>query len=136
MRDLVQAYFDAETRGDVDAVARLCAPDVVVRNAAQPPQHGLAGVREFVTSFSRRTSDRHFAILAIASEGPVVFAWWRAALTFNAGLAFGSVVTQRPFKVVLDGICRMKINESGNIIELDIVHETTSVMAGAVEASQ
>jgi len=41
----VDAYFRAEERGDVEAVVAMCSDDVVVRNAANPPQHGKDGVR-------------------------------------------------------------------------------------------
>ena len=44
----IGAYFHAEERGDIEAVVALCAEDVIVRNAANPPQHGKEGARAYV----------------------------------------------------------------------------------------
>lgn len=48
---IVRRAFDAYTRGDIDAVLRLCAEDIVVRQAPEvpgvpPQQHGHEGVLE------------------------------------------------------------------------------------------
>jgi hypothetical protein len=132
---LVDTYFAAEERGDVDAVVALCADDVVVRNAAQPPQRGLDGVRAYVTSFRDRTDARQFQVVAAAESDDVVFAAWKARLVFKAGLPFGAVISRKPFDVELTGICRFKLNQDGKVCELDVYHETTSVMQRAVAAS-
>lgn len=134
-RDLVNEYFDAEERGDVEAVVALCAENVIVRNAAQPPQRGKPGAREYVTSFRDRTSRRVFQVLAVAEGNGVVFAWWSAQLTFRAGVSFGPVTTRRPFDVELQGICRFRLNRNGKIEELDVFHETTTPFRLAQEAA-
>lgn len=130
-QQLVERYFDAEERGDVDAVVALCAADVVVRNAAQPPQRGLDGVRTYVTSFRDRTSARAFDVIAVAEADDVVFAAWSARLVFNAGVPFGPVIPRRPFDIELTGICRFKLDAEGKVRELDVFHETTSVVQRA-----
>lgn len=133
--EIIREYFSAEERGDVDAVATLCADDVIVRNAAQPPQHGVRGVRDYVTGFRDRTSHRRFTIGCIATEADVAFASWEAEITFRAGVQVGPVVTRRPFGVHLYGICRFKFDRAGKIVELDVAHETSSVMKMATEAA-
>lgn len=125
-RELVECYFDAESRGDVDAVVALCAPDVIVRNAAQPSQHGLEGVRGYVTGFRDRTAERAFRVLSVADGSDVVFAAWQARLVFKAGISFGAIVPRRPFSVDLTGICRFRLDREGRVTELDVYHETTS----------
>lgn len=132
-RCLVENYFSAEERGDVEAVVALCADDVIVRNAAQPPQHGHDGVRAYVGSFRERTAVRQFDVIAIAEESDVVFASWRARLTFRAGVAFGPIVAKRPFDVDLHGVCRFKLDKSNRIQQLDVYHETTTPMERARE---
>jgi ketosteroid isomerase-like protein len=126
-RSIVEQYFDAEERGDVEGVVDLCDDGAIVRNAAQPPQHGKTGVREYVSLFKSRTERRTFRLLAIAEEGSVVYAWWDADLVFKAGISFGPVVTNRPFQTRLQGVCRFKFAPSGLVEELDVVHETSSV---------
>lgn len=135
MRELIRAYFDAEEKGDVETIVGLCASDVVIRNAAQPPQFGLDGAREFATSFRDRTSRRHFDVLAVAHEGSVAFAWWSCALTFKSGVSFGAVVTREAFDIDLEGVCRLAVDGDGKIRELDVVHQTACVMAKAIQAS-
>ena len=134
--EIVRAYFAAEECGDVDGVVALCADGVVVRNAAQPPQHGLQGVRDYVTVFRDRTSRRQFTILCLAIDADVAFASWQAEITFKAGVQFGPIQTCRPFDLHLHGICRFKFDPSGRIVELDVSHETSSALRLATEAAR
>ena len=134
-RKFIEEYFSAEERGDVEAVAAMCDEGVTIRNAAQPPQHGKDGAREYVSTFKDRTDERKFRVLAIAQDGDTVFAWWDASLTFKAGIAFGPIVTKRPFTVQLQGVCRFKMSASGRFDEIDVFHETTSPVHLAQEAA-
>lgn len=135
-KDLVEKYFSAETRGDVDSVVDLCAPDVVIKNAAQPAVFGKEGARKFVSDFKARTERRDFEVLAVAENEDVCFAWWNAELTFKAGVSFGPVTTRRPFILNLHGVCRFKVDANGKFKELDVFHETTSGLLAAQEASR
>jgi len=132
----IGAYFHAEERGDIEAVVALCAEDVIVRNAANPPQHGKEGARAYVASFSDRTTRRRFDVLSVAGHGDVVYARWKADLSFRAGVAFGPVTTVRPFDLTLEGICRFKLDADGLFREIDVHHETTTAMRMAQEASR
>lgn len=134
-RILVEEYFLAEERGDVEAVVAMCDDQVIIRNAAQPSQSGKQGARDYVTSFRDRTSRRSFKVLAVAEEQDVVFSWWAAELTFRAGVQFGPLTTKRPFDIGLHGICRFKLNPLGRIVELDVFHETSTVFKNALEAA-
>ena len=131
----VSDYFRAEERGDIEAVVAMCADDIIVRNAANQPQHGREGARAYVTSFSDRTASRRFEVLSVAVQGDVVYALWRADLTFRAGVAFGPVTTTKPFDLSLPGICRFKLNEAGLFTELDVMHETTTAVRLAQQAA-
>lgn len=132
----VEAYFRAEEQGDVQRIVNLCSPEVVIRNAAQPPAIGKEGAARYVEDFKGRTSERSFTILAYAENEEVAFAWWDAAITFNAGVAFGPLTTQRPFSVALRGICRFRFDEGGLFTELDVCHETTTPTRLAQEAAR
>ncbi len=105
-RDKIASYFEAEERGDVEAIVALCSEDVVVRNAANPPQIGKDGARAYASGFRDRTIRRRFEVLGVAERGAVAYARWKAALTFRSGLTFGSMTTSRNFDVNLEGICR------------------------------
>jgi ketosteroid isomerase-like protein len=134
-RQLVERYFTAEERGDVAAVVALCSEDVIVRNAAQPPQHGRQGVRDYVTSFRDRTSRRNFEIMEVVEENNIVYAWWHARLTFREGVSFGPVTTRRHFDLDVQGVCRFRLDENDEVQELDVFHETTSAFQLAQEAA-
>jgi len=135
LRDLAFRYFKAEEEGDVDVVVRMCDPRVVVRNAAQTPETGLDGVRRYVSDFQARTSARRFTVRSVAVRGDVIFAHWDALLTFRAGVKFGPVSTRRPFSLEISGACRFVVNEEGKLLEIDVHHETTTVLRLAREAS-
>jgi hypothetical protein len=134
-RRLVNDYFAAEESGDVEAVVALCAPDVVIRNAAQPAEYGREGARQFASSFKARTEERRFKVLAVADEHDVCFAWWEGKITFKEGVAFGAVVAKRPFQITLQGVCRFKVDSHGLVEELDVFHETTSAVLRAQETA-
>jgi ketosteroid isomerase-like protein len=136
MENVIRQYFRAEEDGDVDAVAGLCAAEVVVRNAAQPPQHGIRGVREYVEVFRDRTSRRRFTLVSVAHATGVAYGSWEADLTFREGVHFGPAHTRRPFDLHLRGICRFKFDDEGKIVEIDVAHETSSAMNLALEASR
>ncbi|MGH8059797.1 MAG: hypothetical protein ACREOH_21590, partial [Candidatus Entotheonellia bacterium] len=73
---------------------------------------------------------------AARPPGDVVFAWWDATLTFKTGVAFGPVITKRPFTVCWQGICRFKVNASGRFAELDVYHETSTPFRLAQAAAE
>ena len=127
-RKWVERYFQAEEAGHVDWIVAACSEDVVIYDAGQPPSRGPAGVRTRLTEFLDRTSSRKFEVLAVAAENNVVYAWWQARLTFRAGATFGPMTNKRSFDVTIPGIHRFLFNSSGQIRELDVAHETTTVM--------
>lgn len=135
-RKLLESYFAAEEAGDVEGVVNLCDPAVVIRNAAQPEQYGHGGARRFASDFQSRTEQRQFVLLAVAQEGEIVFAWGDATLTFRTGVAFGPVITKRPFTVRLEGICRFKVTAAGRFAELDVYHETSTPFRLAQAAAE
>lgn len=132
---LVSDYFAAEEQGDVEAVVALCSDDVVIRNAAQPPVYGKEGARKFASDFKARTDERRFKVLTVAINDDVCFAWWDGEITFKEGVAFGTVMSKRAFKVNLQGVCRFKVDAFGDIKELDVVHETSTPVLRARETA-
>lgn len=134
--DKIAQYFEAEERGDVESVVAMCSEDVVVHNAANPPQFGKEGARAYVSGFRDRTSRRHFDVLAVAEQADVAYERWKATLTFRAGVIFGPVTTLRPFDLELEGICRFKLDPSGLFREIDVFHETTTALSLAQEAAK
>jgi|CXWL01.1.fsa_nt_gi ketosteroid isomerase-like protein len=124
---LVHRYFQAEEQGNIEAVVDLCSDSVIVRNAANSPQYGKQGAREYVESFFLRTTNRQFTIKTIARQGATYFAHFKGEIGFREGAAFGTVIAAAPFDVTLDGICRFKILD-GYFVELDVYHETTTAL--------
>jgi hypothetical protein len=72
----------------------------------------------------------------VAEHQGTIYARWKVALTFRAGVSFGPVTTLRPFDVDLNGICRFKLDAFGLFREIDTYHETTTPMRLAQEAGK
>ena len=133
---LVETYFRAEEAGDSAAVVAICGTEVVVRNAANPPQYGHAGVRAYVEDFRDRTEARRFTVLSIAVNVDVIYARWQADIVFRRGASFGPVVARRSFRLELQGVCRFKLDGEGHVVELDVFHETTTALNLAIKTSK
>lgn len=126
--DVVRTYFALEEIGDVEGVVELCHPNVVVVNAANPTQFGREGVRQYVQTFKDRTAQRKFTVGTFSIHNDNVMVWWDAKITFKAGIPFGPVISQKEFEAALKGVCRFKFNTDGQILELDVFHETTTAL--------
>lgn len=133
--EIIEKYFTAEEAGDVETVVSLCDESVIIRNAAQAPLNGRDGARKFASDFKARTNRRNFTLLATAHSDGTAFAWWEGNITFKEAVAFGPVVTKRPFDITLRGVCRFKFTPSGRILELDVFHETSTPFLKAKEAA-
>jgi len=127
-KEVVRKYFEMEEIGDVEGVVDLCHSNVTVVNAANPIQFGKEGVRQYVTTFKDRTTQRKFSVGTISIHNDNVMVWWDAKITFKSGIAFGPVKSQKEFEANLKGVCRFKFNSEGQILELDIFHETTTAL--------
>jgi ketosteroid isomerase-like protein len=126
--DVVKKYFELEEIGDVEGVVELCHPNVVVVNAANPTQFGKKGVRQYVQTFKDRTAQRKFIVGTISIHNDNVMVWWDAKITFKAGITFGLVTSKAEFDADIKGVCRFKFTADGQIIELDVFHETTTAL--------
>ena len=85
-------------------------------------------MRDYVSTFKSRTEQRTFKVEHIAQNNDVLFAWWDAKITFNEGISFGAITSAEPFTAELKGVCRFRINSQGLFTELDVFHETTTVV--------
>lgn len=70
--EIVRTAFAAFERGDIDAVLRLCAEDIVINQPAElpdapPVQHGHAGVLEAFAIWPEQWEDYRIEILRIAT---------------------------------------------------------------------
>ena len=65
-----------------------------------------------------------------------MFAAWTAELTFRKGTRFGELALPFDVTVPLRGIDRFKLDDADRIVQLDIVHETSSVLRVIGEALQ
>ena len=135
-RRVVEDFLRADEAGDIESRVAACAEEVVIYDAGQPPAVGRAAARALMTGFRDVTSRRTFEVLSVAEEGNVVYAWWQSHVDFRAGVTLGPVTTTRPFDVTVSGVHRFLFDATGHIRELDIAHETTSTIEGAVRAAR
>jgi hypothetical protein len=132
---LVQTWFDGLNRGDLDSLLELFGPVPRIRNAANPPSEGPDAARRLLEEFFDRTSARKFDVLDCAEGDGQVFASWSGELTFRPGIRIADVTLQHEVRVRLRGAERFRLDDAGRIIELDIVHETTSPVLAARQAA-
>jgi hypothetical protein len=125
--DTVREYFKLEEEGEVEALVHLFSPYAVIINAANPVQFGPQGARNYIQAFKDRTHQRKFDIENISFYNDTIMVWWHAQIEFRSGVAFGDIISKKAFKAPLKGVCRFRFNSNGEIEELDVVHETSSV---------
>lgn len=106
----------------------LFGPSQRIRNAANPPIDGADAARRLLEDFFRRTTSRHFTLIDMAEGDGEVFACWTGELTFAPGVTIGDVCLQQPLTVALRGVERFHCDANGQVVELDIVHETTTIV--------
>lgn len=129
-------WFDGLNAGEIDDLLALFAPSPFIRNAANPPMSGPMAARTLLMDFFERTRSRTFNLLDAAENDRQVFAAWTAELTFRKGARVGELALPFDVTVPLRGIDRFKLDDADRIVELDIVHETTSVPRVIGEALQ
>jgi hypothetical protein len=83
---------------------------------------------KLLDDFFERTATRRFRVLDAAVQGNQVFAGWEGELVFRAGITIAGMTLPTELTVHLRGAERFQLNSDGKIEELDIYHETTSVV--------
>jgi hypothetical protein len=131
---LVKRWFDGLNSGNLSELLPLFGPSPRIRNAANPPLEGPDAPRHLLEEFFRRTTARHFQLIDMAEDDGHVFACWLGTLTFAAGISIGDILLPEPLTVTLRGVERFQL-EAGRIVQMDIVHETTTVYQAALAAS-
>ena len=127
--------------GDAEPFNRSWPPRAIAQRAHEPSQRPpfgryparvsfqkrRASRRTFPEDFCSRTVARHFDVIDGAAKDNEVFAAWTASLTFRSGITIAGVTQPRDVEVPLRGAERFVVGVNGRIVELHIVHETTSV---------
>ena len=134
-RDLIGRCFTGLNEGSLDLLLPLFSPTQRIRNAANPPIEGPDASRQLLTEFFRRTTDRQFELVDAAVGDGQVFACWTGRLTFPEGLQIAEVKLTKPLTVTLRGVERFHLDAAGKISELDIIHETTTLVLAARAAA-
>jgi limonene-1,2-epoxide hydrolase len=67
--DLINTYYAAWVRDDLEAVLALCTDDLVAVNVPIGPVRGKQAVREFLTKFGRGMQQRRYAVERIIESG-------------------------------------------------------------------
>jgi hypothetical protein len=132
---VIKAWFDGLNRTDIDGLLSLFAPSPIIRNAANPPMEGPEAARRLLEDFFHRTTARRFDVTDSAEGDGQVFACWQGTLTFAAGTMIADVLLEQPMTVPLRGVERFRLDQQGRISELDIVHETSSILQAARAAN-
>lgn len=132
---VISEWFEGLNTTDLPRLIALFAPAPRIRNAANPPIAGPDAANKLLSEFFARTTSRHFEVVDWAAEGGQVFAYWTGTLTFPEGLKIADMVLPHELSVPLRGVERFKLDNSGKIVELDIIHETTSLLQAARAAA-
>lgn len=128
---VVDAWFAGLNLGDIDKTAALFDPKHhSIKNAANPTIAGADAAQRLLEDFFDRTSGRRFHVHEVAYGERMAFAHWTATLTFADGAAVAGCVVE-PFTVEIDGVDTFVFNAYGQIVELQILHQTTSVAIAA-----
>jgi limonene-1,2-epoxide hydrolase len=67
--ELINEYYAAWVRDDLEAVLALCTDDVVAVNVPIGPVRGKQAVREFLTKFGRGMQHKRYAVERILEAG-------------------------------------------------------------------
>lgn len=67
--DLINQYYAAWLRDDLEAVLALCTEDLVAVNVPLGPIRGKQAVREFLTKFGRGMQQKQYEIERILESG-------------------------------------------------------------------
>jgi hypothetical protein len=134
-QSIITSWFDGLNQTDMDGLLALFAPAPRIRNAANPPMEGPDAARRLIEDFFGRTTKRRFELIDAAEGDGQIFACWQGTLTFPANLMIGDVRLEHPLTVPLRGVERFRLDPQGCISELDIVHETSSILQAARAAN-
>jgi steroid delta-isomerase-like uncharacterized protein len=82
---LIQEYYEAWARGDVDALDQYCAEDFVGHDPASGPDFDLDGLKQRLTMLSEGL-DQQITSEDSLSDGDLVAFRWRSDATFTGEL--------------------------------------------------
>lgn len=133
---LVSRYLAAEEDEDLASLTGMFAENVVVRNAANPPDALPGSLQRYLESFWQRTSHRKFVLHAAGiDDDDDILAYFSSVITFRAGAPFGPVMAAEEFTVELPTALRFHFDGAGKICEVSVFHETTTAMLMATRGS-
>lgn len=132
---IVEQYLDAEVQEDLAALRALFAENVVIRNAANPPDDQPGALERFAMSFWDRTETRSFTLEDVAVSGKKVFALVEATMRFKKGAPFGPVAAVAAFTITLPVAILFQLDANQKVTKLDIFHETTTAVRLAAGAA-
>src|ERR671914_2458902 len=120
---VVDDYFAALARRDVEAMAELWAPDGDEHIAGQVDAVGPGGVREYFTEFFAAFPDFALEVRSIVAEGESSAVHWTAV-----GTHLGSLWGVKPTgaRVEFEGIDLLEVRD-GLIVRNDAVADTLSI---------
>jgi limonene-1,2-epoxide hydrolase len=70
-RQIIDAYYAAWIRDDLEAVLALCTEDVIAVNVPIGPLQGKGAVRTFFDKFGRGMSSKRYEVLHVLVDGDV-----------------------------------------------------------------
>src|ERR687895_43242 len=123
---VVDDYFDALARRDVEAMAELWAPDGDEHIAGQVDAVGPGGVREYFTEFFASFPDFSVEVQSITTEGDRSAVHWTATAT-HLGSLWGVAGTGA--RLTFEGIDLLTVRD-GKIARNDAVADTLSIARG------
>src|SRR5690242_3768344 len=120
-KNLIRRAFEAQNRGDDEAMLQYCDPDIVFHEPGLPaPLRGHEAFRQLLAMYRSGFPDYHFTEEEMVAEGDKVAARWRIDLTHGSEF-LGIPATGK--KVTISSIDVFRI-ANGKIVEQWVVADT------------
>jgi hypothetical protein len=134
--DFIQRWYDGLAMADVERLLLLFAPTSRIRNAAHEPVAGPGAARAYLEDFFARTTARRFQLLSQAENGRQIFAAWAAEIVFRKGVKIAGRTLRRDFAHKQRGVDWFTLDDRGRVTELEVVHETSSLLRALDEQTE
>ena len=131
--EFIARWYEGLAEGDVEGLLRLFAASPRIRNAAHTPVQGPQAARTYLEDFFGRTAQRRFQLLSLADGGTQVFAAWAAEIVFRKGVTVAGRSLSRDFMHKQRGIDWFTFDDGERVVELEVVHETSSLLRALSE---
>ena len=116
-KELVQRYFEAGERDDLEAWDEICSAEMVLDAGMGDPIRGLGGVKTFTARFHSAFSEMFLTIHDLIAEGDCAAARWTSGGVHSGPLMSpGGEIPATGKRVAMNGMSFLRV-ANGRIIE-------------------